>query len=144
MNSQTLGTPRIAIYGAFFHEGDGPYLKRENPPVPSSISNTRLIDGVPPLSANKLLKFIRIIYMDQAHKSNIRAAPPSTSTRASAAGDDDCRVPGRKVKATRADGHDPLLCTSRLLEPDDGDHDRCYQFTHFLASLSSRDRSGCY
>ena len=73
-----------------------------------------------------------------------RAAPRSRSTRASAAGDDDCRVPGRKVKATRADGHDPLLCTSRLLEPDDGDHDRCYQFTHFLASLSSRDRSGCY
>ena len=29
-----------------------------------------LIDGVPPLSANEPLRFIRIIYMGQAHKSN--------------------------------------------------------------------------
>ena len=55
----------------FFHEGGGPYLKGEKPPTPSSISNTRLIDGVPPLSANGPLRFIRIIYMGQAHKSNI-------------------------------------------------------------------------
>ena len=56
----------------FFHEGGGPYLKGEKPPTPSSISNTGLIDGVPPLSANGPLKFIRIIYMGQAHKSNNR------------------------------------------------------------------------
>ena len=54
----------------FFHEGGGPYLKGEKPPTPSSISNTGLIDGVPPLSANVPLRFIRIIYMGQAHKSN--------------------------------------------------------------------------
>ena len=46
----------------FFHEGGGPYLKGEKP--------LRLIDGVPPLSANGPLRFIRIIYMSQAHKSN--------------------------------------------------------------------------
>src|SRR6185436_12328478 len=56
----------------FFHEGGGPYLKGENPLTPSSISNARLIDGVPPLSANGPLRFIRIIYMGQAHKSNKR------------------------------------------------------------------------
>ena len=54
----------------FFHERGGPYLKGENPPTPSFISNTGLIDGVPPLSANGPLRFIRIIYMGQAHKSN--------------------------------------------------------------------------
>ena len=54
----------------FFHEGGGPYLKGEKPPTPSSISNTGLIDGVPPLSANGLLRFISIIYMGQAHNSN--------------------------------------------------------------------------
>ena len=54
----------------FFHEGGGPYLKGEKPPTPSSISNTGLIDDVPPLSANGPLRFIRIIYMGQAHKSN--------------------------------------------------------------------------
>ena len=54
----------------FFHEGGGPYLKGEKLPTPSSISNTGLIDGVPPLSANGPLRFIRIIYMGQAHKSN--------------------------------------------------------------------------
>jgi hypothetical protein len=54
----------------FFHEGGGPYLKGEKPLTPSSISNTGLIDGVPPLSANGPLRFIRIIYMGQAHKSN--------------------------------------------------------------------------
>ena len=54
----------------FFHEGDGSYLKREKTPIPSSISNTELIDGVPPLSANGILRFIMIIYMGQAHKSN--------------------------------------------------------------------------
>ena len=55
----------------FFHEGCGPYLKGEKPFTPSSISNTGLIDGVPPLSANGPLRFIRIIYIGQAHKSNI-------------------------------------------------------------------------
>ena len=55
----------------FFHEGGGPYLKGEKNPTPSSISNTGLIDGVPPLSGNGPLRFIRIIYMDQAHKSNM-------------------------------------------------------------------------
>ena len=55
----------------FFHEGGGPYLKGEKPLTPSSISNTGLIDGVPPLSANEPLRFIRIIYMGQAQKSNI-------------------------------------------------------------------------
>ena len=65
-----MGTPRIPIYGALFHEGGGPYLKGEKPPTLSSISNTGLIDGVPPLSANGPLRFIRIIYMGQAHKSN--------------------------------------------------------------------------
>ena len=54
----------------FFHEGGGPYLKGEKPHTPSSISNTELIDGVPPLSANGPLRFIRMIYMGQAHKSN--------------------------------------------------------------------------
>jgi len=54
----------------FFHEGGGPYLKGEKPLTPSSISNTGLIDGVPPLSTNGPLRFIRIIYMGQAHKSN--------------------------------------------------------------------------
>ena len=54
----------------FFHEEGGPYLRGDKPPAPSSISNTGLIDGVPPLSANGPLRFIRIIYMDQAHKSN--------------------------------------------------------------------------
>ena len=54
----------------FFHEGGDPYLKGEKPPTPSSISNTGLIDGVPPLSANVPLRFLRIIYMGQAHKSN--------------------------------------------------------------------------
>ena len=54
----------------FFHEGGDPYLKGEKPPTPSSISNTGLIDGVSPLSANEALRFIRIIYMGQAHKSN--------------------------------------------------------------------------
>ena len=54
----------------FLHEGGGPYLKREKPHTPSSISNTGLIDGVPPLSVNEPLRFIRIIYMGQAHKSN--------------------------------------------------------------------------
>ena len=54
----------------FFHEGGGPYLKGEKLPTPSSISNTGLIDGVPPLSANGPLRFIRIIYIGQAHKSN--------------------------------------------------------------------------
>ena len=54
----------------FFHEGGGPYLKGEKPPIPSSIRNTGLIDSVPPLSANGTLRFIRIIYMGQAHKSN--------------------------------------------------------------------------
>ena len=47
----------------FFHEEGGPYLKGEKLLTPSSISNTRLIDGVPPLSANEPLRFIRIIYM---------------------------------------------------------------------------------
>jgi len=56
----------------FLHEGGGPYLKREKPPTPSSISNTGLIDGVSPLSANGPLRFIRIIYMGQAHKSNTK------------------------------------------------------------------------
>ena len=54
----------------FFHEGGDPYLKEEKTLTPSSISNTGLIDGVPPLSANESLRFIRIIYMGQAHKSN--------------------------------------------------------------------------
>ena len=54
----------------FFHEGGGPYLKGEKTLTPSSISNTGLIDGVTPLSANGPLRFIRIIYMGQAHKSN--------------------------------------------------------------------------
>ena len=54
----------------FFHEGGGPYLKGEKTPTPSSISNTGLIDGVHPLSANEPLRFMRIIYMGQAHKSN--------------------------------------------------------------------------
>ena len=54
----------------FFHEGGCPYLKGEKPLTPSSISNTGLIDGVPPLSANGPLRFIKIIYMGQAHKSN--------------------------------------------------------------------------
>jgi len=54
----------------FFHVGGGPYLMGEKPPTPSSISNTGLIDGVPPLSANGPLRFIMIIYMGQAHKSN--------------------------------------------------------------------------
>jgi len=54
----------------FFHEGGGPYLKGEKPHTPSSISNTGLIDGVPPLRANEPLRFIRIIYMGQAHISN--------------------------------------------------------------------------
>ena len=54
----------------FLHEGGGPYLKREKPPTPSSISNTGLIDGVSPLSANGPLRFIRIIYMGKTHKSN--------------------------------------------------------------------------
>ena len=56
----------------FFHEGGGPYLKEEKSLTPSSISNTGLIDGVPPLSANGPLRFIRIIYMGQAHKSNTK------------------------------------------------------------------------
>ena len=56
----------------FFHEGGGPYLKGEKPPTPSSISNTGLIDGVSPLSANGPLRFIRIIYMGKAHKSNTK------------------------------------------------------------------------
>ena len=34
----------------------------KTPLTPSSISNTGLIDGVPPLSANGTLRFIRIIY----------------------------------------------------------------------------------
>ena len=55
----------------FFHEEGSPYLNGEKPPTPSSISNTGLIDGVSPLSANRPLRFIRIIYMGQAHKSNI-------------------------------------------------------------------------
>ena len=55
----------------FFHEGCGPYLKGEKPLTPSSISNTGLIDGVTPLSANGPLRFIRIIYIGEAHKSNI-------------------------------------------------------------------------
>ena len=76
MNSQILGTPRITIYGALFHEGGDPYLKGEKPPTPSSISNTGLIDGVPPLSANGPLRFIRIIYMGQAHKSNTPSHEP--------------------------------------------------------------------
>jgi len=54
----------------FFHEGGGPYLKGEKPLTPSSISNTGLIDVVPPLSANGPLRFIRIIYMSRARKSN--------------------------------------------------------------------------
>ena len=54
----------------FFYDGGGPYLKGEKPPTPSSISNTGLIDGVPPLSVNGPLRFIRIIYMGQDHKSN--------------------------------------------------------------------------
>jgi hypothetical protein len=54
----------------FFHEGGGPYLKGENPFTPSSINNTRLIDSVPSLSANGPLRFIKIIYIGQAHKSN--------------------------------------------------------------------------
>ena len=54
----------------FFHEGGGPYLKGEKPPTTSSISNTGIINGVPPLRANRLLRFIRIIYMGLAHKSN--------------------------------------------------------------------------
>ena len=53
----------------FFYEGGGPYLLGDKPPTPLSISNTGLIDGVP-LSANGTLRFIRIIYMGQAHKSN--------------------------------------------------------------------------
>ena len=53
-----------------FHEGGGPYLLGGKSPTPSSISNTGLIDGVPPLSANGPLRSIRIIYMGQAHKSN--------------------------------------------------------------------------
>ena len=56
----------------FFHEGGDSYLKGEKPLTPSSISNMGLIDGVPPLSANGPLRFIRIIYMGQAHKSNIK------------------------------------------------------------------------
>jgi len=55
----------------FFHEGGGPYLKGVKPRTPSSISNTGLIDGVPPFSANGLLRFIKIIYTGQAHKSNV-------------------------------------------------------------------------
>ena len=54
----------------FFHEGGGPYLKGEKPPTPSSSSNTGLIDDLPPINANGPLRFIRIIYMGQAHKSN--------------------------------------------------------------------------
>ena len=71
----------------FFHEGGGPYLKGENPLTPSSIINTGLIDGVPPLSANGPLRFIRIIYMGQAHKSNRPLAaisqrdPPAVGSR---------------------------------------------------------------
>ena len=45
-------------------------FKERKPPTPSSISNTELIDGVPPLSANGPLRFIRIIFIVQAHKSN--------------------------------------------------------------------------
>ena len=58
------------LWCTFFPEGGGPYLKGEKPLTPSSISNTGLIDGVPPLSANGPLRFIRIIYMGQAHKFN--------------------------------------------------------------------------
>ena len=54
----------------FFHEEGGPYLLGDKLPTPSSISNMGLIDGIPPLSANGHLRFIRIIYMGQAHKSN--------------------------------------------------------------------------
>ena len=71
MNSQTLGTPRITIYGALFPWGRWSVFKGRKTPTPSSISNMRLIDGVPPLSANESLRFIRIIYMGQTHKSNI-------------------------------------------------------------------------
>ena len=59
----------------FFHEGGGPYLNGEKPPTPSSNSNTGLIDGVPTLSANWPLRFIMIIYMGQAHKSNTTRIP---------------------------------------------------------------------
>jgi len=69
MNSQTLGTPRITIYCSFFPWGRWSVFKKRKPNTPSSISNTGLIDGVPPLSANGTLRFIRIIYMGQAHKS---------------------------------------------------------------------------
>jgi hypothetical protein len=54
----------------FFHEGGGLYLKGEKPLTLSSISNTGLIDDVPPLSANGTLRFIRIIYMGQGYKYN--------------------------------------------------------------------------
>ena len=68
----------------FFHEGGGPYLKGEKPLTPSSISNTGLIYGVPPLSANEPLRFVRIIYMGQTHKSNtimLRSHPALTANR---------------------------------------------------------------
>ena len=61
----------------FFYEGGGPYLKGEKPPTPSSISNTGLIDGVSPLSANESLRFIRI--WPAIDRAGVQFGPPSTA-----------------------------------------------------------------